>query len=313
MYSLPILGTGKPYSHFSFHGRLNQVDGVYYTYRFFNTIFFGEGSYSNSGGFATLNGIIFSADSKFNYGILYRNYSVRYQNLKSNSFGINSSNSNEHGLYLTFNYTINRMLSAAINADVYKFPFLKYKVDAPSSGTNLSVQFDYKPNKKFSAQFRFRKRLKEENGSQPDNISLAKYYYYSIRFSSTIKIDNDWSYGMRCETQRMKTGSVTNGQGSIISQDIFYKPMGKRWSFNVRYSIFNCSEFENRIYEYENDVQGAFSVPFYYGNGTRFYINANLKIGRSLTLSARYAKTWQDDRVNYNEKSDVKLQLKAVF
>jgi hypothetical protein len=86
--------------------------------------------------------------------------------------------------------------------------------------------------------------------------------------------------------------------------------MGKMYSVNIRYAVFNCPEFDSRIYEYENDVQGAFSIPFYYGNGSRFYINIGLKFHRTVSLYLRYSKTWLDDTEKYNPRSDVKLQLK---
>jgi hypothetical protein len=134
--------------------------------------------------------------------------------------------------------------------------------------------------------------------------------YESLRFSSTFKIDNTWTYGMRLEQMRLKAGVNNSVGGSMISQDLVYKPMGKRYSFNIRYALFSCPDFETRIYEFENDVPGAFSVLFYYGSGSRFYINGNLRFGRRINLSLRYSKTWQEDSENYNSKSDIKIQLR---
>ena len=103
------------------------------------------------------------------------------------------------------------------------------------------------------------------------------------------------------------------GNGTLISQDLFYHPMGKPFSANCRYAVFNCPRFENRIYEYENDVQGAFSIPFYYGTGSRFYTNLNYKISSGITISLRYAISWIDDLPASNEKSEIKMQLKTTF
>ena len=99
----------------------------------------------------------------------------------------------------------------------------------------------------------------------------------------------------------------------MVSQDLFYHPMGKSYSFNFRYAIFNCPQFETRIYEYENNVQGAFSIPFYYGNGSRFYLNMNCTIVRGITTSIRYAISWIDDIKSTTDKSELTVQIKSIF
>ena len=99
----------------------------------------------------------------------------------------------------------------------------------------------------------------------------------------------------------------------MVSQDLFFHPMGKPYSVNCRYAVFNCPDFDLRIYEYENDVQGAFSIPFYYGKGTRFYTNVNYKINRGLTISLRYSITWIENTLSTSDESEIKLQLHASF
>jgi hypothetical protein len=309
-FNLPIEGSGRDYARFSFKGLTNSVNGFYYSYSFHNIILFGEESFSQNKSFASLNGLIISADPRFAFGLLYRNYPYDYQNLKSNAFGVNSTNSNENGIYLTFNYSILRTISYSASINIYKFPFLKYQIDGPSKGQDVFHQIDYKPNKKFTAQIRYRSRIKEESLPTYDSNVFSNNNYESLRLSSVIKIDKDWTYGMRIELMRLRIDEKVLANGSMISQDIFYKPMGKRYSFNIRYAIFNCPQFETRIYEFENDVQGAFSVPFYYGNGSRFYINTNLRLSRRINLSIRYSKTWQEDE-KFDGKSDIKIQLRV--
>jgi hypothetical protein len=309
-FNLPIAESDQPYKRFSFRGKINSINGFYYSYSFKNIILFGEESMSQKLSFATINGIIISTDPRFSLGILYRNYPADYQNLKANALGINSQNSNEEGLYLTFNYSVLRSLSYSSSVNVYSFPFLKYQINAPSKGNEILHQLDFKPNKKFTAQFRYRIRTKEEYLSSVESNVFSDNKYESIRFSGVLKIDNTWSYGTRIELIRLKSeGRIVSG-GTMISQDIICKPMGKTYSFNVRYALFSCRDFETRIYEFENDVPGAFSVPFYYGNGSRFYLNVNYRLSRRMNVSMRYSKTWQDDPENYNSKSDIKFQLR---
>jgi hypothetical protein len=100
----------------------------------------------------------------------------------------------------------------------------------------------------------------------------------------------------------------------MISQDLFYRPLGKKYSFNFRYAVFNCPDFNTRIYAYENDIQGVYSVPFYYGKGSRFYLNAGLKASRMIGIQVRYALSWIESPDDGNAvKSDIKIQVKLTF
>ncbi len=313
-FSVPVAGSSNYYSKFGFRGTMSINNGFYYSYTLKNIILFGEQSFSSSGSIASINGIIISADPKFSIGILYRNYPRTFYNLKSNAFGINSANSNERGTYIAINYSIFKQLTYSSFMDAYSFPFLKYKVDAPSEGNEYFHQLEFKPNKKFIAQLRYRVRHKQENtkAEYTESGVISDYTFKAFRIGSTIKIDNTWTYGLRIEFSE-SVNEQQKTKGTMISQDVFYHPMGKKYSFNFRYSVFNCPDFDSRIYEYENDVLGAFSVPFYYGNGSRFYININLHVGRKINLSVRYSKTWQEDPENYNSRNDIKVQLRINF
>ena len=51
--------------------------------------------------------------------------------------------------------------------DIYKFPWLKYLVDAPSYGKDFLAQLTYTPNKQVEIYTRFRNETKQAN--QSDN------------------------------------------------------------------------------------------------------------------------------------------------
>jgi hypothetical protein len=90
----------------------------------------------------------------------------------------------------------------------------------------------------------------------------------------------------------------------------------------MRFAIFDAEDYDTRIYAYENDVLYSFSVPAYYGRGTRFYINLNYKINRSISLWLRFAQTYFNDRdvissgndeINSNRRTEIKVQIRAQF
>lgn len=313
-YLIPLKKSNKPYTKHEFNGTNNLNLGGYYTLTYKNILLFGETTHNNNS-IASLNGILLSLDPRLSIGILWRSYSQKFISLKSNAFGVNTKNTNEHGNYLGLIYKINKIITYSGYTDIYSFPFLKYRINKPSYGFDFFQQLEFTPSKKFKAQLRYRRKLKQLNDEIPDFKLkyLSDLYYNNIRVSARFKIDNSWEYSFRIEYNLENKMKIRIGNGTLVSQDLFYHPMGKPYSANCRYAVFNCPQFENRIYEYENDVQGAFSIPFYYGTGSRFYTNLNYKISSGITISVKYAVSWIDDPLATNEKSEIKLQLKTTF
>ena len=315
-FSHNISPLDKPYLHYRFTGKHNMHVGTGYHYEFKNIFLFGEISKTADDAYAVLHGIIVSADSKLSIGLLHRHYSKAFKGLQSNAFGINSDNSNEKGTYIGINYKLSRKLIYAAYFDLFEFPFPKYRIDLPSHGRDQSHQLDYIPTKKFTASFRIKSRLRQANNS--DNTgkinTLSDLELLGYRLSARFKIENGLEYGLRIEYSAEKSDNRKTSTGSTISQDLFYHPLGKKYSFNFRYAVFNCPEFNTRIYAYENDVQGVYSIPFYYGNGSRFYTNISWKPFRRFTLQLRYAISWIENRDGEKSiKSEIKIQSKISF
>ena len=121
----------------------------------------------------------------------------------------------------------------------------------------------------------------------------------------------------RIEFSHFNTPAKTS-KGWLAFQDLIIKPVGSRFSFTTRFSIFDTDDFDTRIYTYENDVLYEFKIPFYQNQGTRFYINTRYKATRKLSLEFRYDRTQYNnineigsggETIDGNVKSEVKVQL----
>jgi hypothetical protein len=73
---------------------------------------------------------------------------------------------------------------------------------------------------------------------------------------------------------------------------------------------------------YENDVWLAYSLPAYYGVGSRDYILIEYKINKMISCWLRYSQTKYKDRdeigsgldlIKGNRKDDIKVQLMVKF
>ena len=118
-----------------------------------------------------------------------------------------------------------------------------------------------------------------------------------------------------------KVGAGRN-TGFLLYQDIIYKRLGSKVSFNLRYALFNTPNYDTRIYAYESDVLYAFSIPGYYGKGSRAYVMMKWDLTRGVDLWLRYAQWVYEDRntissgntaIDGNKKGDVTVQLRWQF
>jgi len=86
-----------------------------------------------------------------------------------------------------------------------------------------------------------------------------------------------------------------------------------RWSVYLRGTAFVVDDWEDRIYIYERDIQGAFSVPAYYGRGCSLSVVTSLKI-KSFTFGARvYATAYPGMAEKKPGKAGLKLQCMFTF
>ncbi|MFT7031239.1 MAG: hypothetical protein ACJA2C_002640, partial [Marinoscillum sp.] len=88
---------------------------------------------------------------------------------------------------------------------------------------------------------------------------------------------------------------------------------------STRYAVFETEDFNNRQYLYERNVLYAFSLPAYYGTGTRSYVLLQYTASKSFTFWVRYARFYYPNidqigsgqtAIDGNLKSEVRLMLR---
>ena len=286
-----------------------------------NNTFWGR---SQNGGMAWLAGFQFFPDDRLNISLTGRNYQRNYQDLLSNAIGQNSAKSNEEGVQFTFNAGIAPGLGLTGYADLYRFPWLKYRTDSPSRGSEYQLQSDYTAGKFVKMYLRFRFRSKQINASEntgPVNI-LEEGTSMTLRYQADWQVSNFMNLKSRFEWLRNRNGNISPGYGYLLSQILSGKLPGKHFSLAFLYALFDTDSYNERIYAYESDVLYGYSVPSYSGKGLRCCLLAEWSPFRWLDLWVRYAQTWYSDRnvigsgldmINGNTKSEVEVQLRTRF
>lgn len=313
------------YNQYDFTGTRNLVVGVHGGYIWHNWNLFAEmarssGSLTNSGGVGIIAGTLASLTKKVDMAIALRHYDRNFHSFYSNAFSESGQNSNESGAYLGLKYSVYRKITLGGFIDVFRFPWLKYLVDAPSRGFDYLLQARYTPDRKTTFYGIYHEEHKEKN--RPD--SDPKVVVPTTR--RTIALNADYSPVRRLSLRsRIQWGSfayagASASRGFTIVQDATLDL--RRFSFSGRVALFGTDDYDSRQYVYERDVLYAFSFPAYFNRGIRHYVLAQYTLSRHLRVWVRWARTdltnqttvGSDlDQISVPHKSEVKVQAQWQF
>lgn len=307
------------YNQFNFSGDRLTSTSLYYDYTLPGTYTFGELAHNLTGGFASVVGLISTISHDLSLVLLHRSYQKNYFSFYNQAFSENSEAKNEKGFYSGLQWSPSRKISWTVYADYFKFPWLKFRVDAPSHGHDLFSLFTYAPDKKTEASIRYRFRKKQENSAfdNPVNI-LENVLKHQIRGEVKYVWMESFSFRTRLELAKYKKENEKNETGFMAYQDVFYKPVPNTFSGNIRLAVFNTASYDSRIYAYESDVLYGYSLPAYANKGIRFYGNLRCKISPKMDVWIRYASFLYSeagigsglDEIEGKMKSDIRLQFR---
>src|SRR5690606_2043990 len=122
-----------------------------------------EGAISASGGIGVVTGAMISMTKQWEMSLLYRRYDRNFHALHGASFSENSRNINEEGVYMGVKYTPSSKLVFTAYFDQFRFPWLKYRVDAPSQGNEIFFRAQARPSKEVLIYSLYRRKVKGIN------------------------------------------------------------------------------------------------------------------------------------------------------
>ena len=323
-YSATLQHQIQLYNQFEFNGKENTNLGFDYSYIFRNINLFGEISESENKAKAILSGLLISPDPKVTLSFLYRNYDKKYQALYSSAFAESSTPANENGIYCGiflkpfFGFSINAYL------DNISFPWLKYRIDAPSSAIDYFLQLNWSTTKNTEMYFRYRQTNKSLNDPElSDVVNVpSNTLKQDCRYNISYKISNSITLKNCIEFTNYKTMNIAPQNGYLIYQDLNFKKTKSKFSFSLRYALFDCDTYNSRIYSYENDVLYAYSISALYNKGTRFYITMHYRINRNFDFWLKFDQTYYNNinvissgltEIDGNKKSEIKAQIRVKF
>ena len=312
------------YNYFYFSGNKQTTGGLFYRYRLKKLNLFGETAMTDNGSVATLNGCYFSPSSQVSLVVLQRYYSPEYDTFYATSFSETSRINDESGIYMGAEVRPFRKWKFAAYADSYYFPWPKYGIDAPSVGNDYLLQADFAATRNMSMYWRFRFEEAQRNLSNSTAVMpiIVPKKKASLRYQLVYSYGN-FSFKDVLEGNLVRKGDSALTYGVIAAQDVSYEFSKIPLHVDFRYQFFDAVDYENRLYSYEKDVLYAFSIPMYFGLGSRYYLNFQYDVNKHLSLWFKIAQTvYADDRESLSSgneaiwgsrKTDMRFLLKWAF
>ena len=323
-FSSPVEKRQEPYNLYAINGKNWSNYSIDYSYTHRNLHFFGEAAVDKNFSKAFLNGLLISVDPRVDISFLHRNIDPQYQSNNGNAFTENTYPTNENGFYAGI--SIRPVLAWRFDAyvDVFKFPWLKYLVDAPSQGKDFLGQITYTPNKQLEVYTRYRSETKQ--GNQPDNNTALNYIVslpkQNWRTQISYRINQTFAVRSRTELLWYDKNGKNAENGFLTFFDIVYKPPLKNYSGNIRLQYFETDDYNSRIYAYENDVLFYYSIPAFYDQGFRYYLNINYNLNSNISFWLKWSQSlYQNvesigsglDEIPGSRKSEIRVMARVIF
>lgn len=274
----------RTYNLFYFRGKENINTGVDYLFELDKVKFFGETALSQNKALATLNALQITPVSYISFLLLARSYSRKYQSYFGNAFAQNTSVQNEQGVYAGLEFTPFACWKVSLYADMFRFPWLKYGVDHPSTGKEYMLQADYTSDKSFTAGFRYKYRDKEINKQQ------------RMRLQLNYNAGECWMLRTTAEGVLYQSVGKKRSTGWMLSENMRYVFPSYPFQADVYVAYFHTDDYWSRLSSYEKNILYAFSMPSCYGEGIRLTASFKVEVAKNLIFSAKIACTDYFDR-----------------
>ena len=228
---------------------------------------------------------------------------------------------NEKGIYAGVSVRPVAVWQFNAYADLFQFPWLKYRVNAPSKGYDYLIQASYQPNKLFTMYVRYRNKNKPVDSS---GNGIIDYPVSQVRQSLRLNLSQQLSallvVNSRMELVWNNHQTKNKSEGFLGYMEGKYDRKKLATIFRLQY--FETTNYDSRIYVYESDVLYGFSVPAFYDKGLRYCFNIHYRLTRNFECWLRWSQTIYTDQKTLgsgldetasNRRSEIKVQIQFVF
>ncbi len=315
----------RDYNTHYFRGRQGHNISLDYRCHFRHVLLAGEAASDPHGNIALLQSVRYNLPKGWESVLIYRYYDSRYRSFHAHSFGEGSQTQNESGLYFSLVGNPLPRLKTFLYADYFRFPERRYRVSRASSGWEGYVQAAYTLRTDLEIEADYRHKSTERNlGSQarPDENSTDVFSFRSHRFRLNLRYQPlPGQLALKTSAQCIRTGYSGHSvsRGYLLGQSAAYTPGFLPIRLNASFVYFDTDSYDARLYLYEYGLLYSYSVPAYYGRGTRLSLTLRCDLHARAALMCKCGLIRYTDRdqissgpqtIRSSQKADLQLLLR---
>ncbi|MCX6256480.1 MAG: helix-hairpin-helix domain-containing protein [Bacteroidia bacterium] len=311
-----------PYDKFSLSGSSDYRAGFDYRLRYDKFTIYGEEAFDKHNSVAMMNSAVFETMPQLLFCIQQRKIDRGFHGLYASLPGEGSAISSENGVYLGLELYPARNWKILAGFDSYRFPWLKYGVDAPSFESTFSILLSYLPSREFTLSLGIKNDVKSGNIITEHNPSvvLADSKKQNFRFNVSSHLSPDLSLIYRIEQVNFsRTSSLEHG--FLALQDIRYSLEKIPVCISFRYAIFDSDSYDSGLNACEDDLLYEFSSCSLSGKGNRIYLVVRYEQSKKICLWLKFTQTYYDRNtlntglnfINGPAKSEIKVMLRIIM
>lgn len=207
---------------------------------------------------AGLAGLCFPAGENIRIACNLRFYPPTYNPSRSAAVRSGSKCSNEYGTAVCVEYlSDSRKHSGSVSIDGAYFPVSKEK-DIKSLQVKLLADYELKLSESLSLKLRLNERLRT----------------WGQKAKTDLRADLNWEKGSFLVSSRLNAVRCI-GIGVLAYLEGGYRT--EKLSIYLKQGYYRVDNWDDRIYSYERDAPGGFSVPAFYGRGLWTSVMASWK------------------------------------
>lgn len=313
------------YAKYNLHGNDFYNAGIDYKYRLGRFAWVGEAAVGKQG-YALLNQLKYNVSSDYRLLLIHRYYSYDYWSMFARSFGESSTPQNENGWYLAMEATPFARWKFFASADVFSFPWWKYRISKPSQGVDGMFQAAYSPKRNLSMYLNYRYKQKERDVTGTSGAAISPIHHHRLRYrltympgGFTFRTTLDYNHFRQQDTGKYR---FNRRQGYQCTQSFAYSFPAFPLSFSLQGTYFHTDDYDSRVYVSERGLLYTFYAPSFSGRGFRYSGYLRYDFSKAFMFLAKFGQTVYQDReaigsgndlIAGNKKTDLQMQLRIKF
>ena len=329
-FSVPLAAGDRPDERFEFSGDEATVVSAYADAKTRAGQVFGEAVRGAGGGFGGVAGAVADLGGNADLLIVGRHYGRDFTALHGYAFGErNGVGSNETGLYVGARVRPSRTWTVNAYFDRYRFPYLRFNIPRPSQGYETLLKVEHRPRRYLRGYLQARSETRERGIDVANTVPGSVVGGLALETRQTLRLHGEWEadrtlrFRARIEGSRYvdPEADAPTQYGSLVYQDVRWQAT-RRVRADLRLTLFDTDGYDSRLYAFENDLTGVFSIPALAGEGVRAYVLLSTEPLDGLRVQAKLAATWirnarrvgsGANQVEGNRISDLGVQVRYQF